>query len=31
MDDAVGMGTLAGNQVSVSQMHCAHVSVIQMV
>jgi len=30
MDDAVGMGTLVGNQVSVLQMHCAHVSMIQM-
>jgi len=31
MDKAVGMGHLVGNQVSVSQMHCTHVSVIHMV
>jgi len=31
MDDAVGMGALVGNQVSMLHIHCAHVSVIHMV
>ncbi len=31
IEDAMGMGAFVGNQVSMSHIHCAHVSVIQTV
>jgi len=31
MEDTMGMGAFVGNHVSVSHIHCAHVSVIHMV